>query len=272
MTDQEDGQSHDLAIAASLEANGITLKARSRALAALDRLAGSLFDMPTAYFEGVAGKKRLKDAVEERLTLAQAKAAEQQILGDPELGNILIRDVLKDRARKQVNTSGVAVEAIEAIRALPPPEPEASSEKISENLNEDWMNQFVRYAEDASSEDLQQIWGRVLAGEIRQPGSFSKQTLRFIAELDKETAKACEFVAGHVIDTWIPTSEFWNRGDPLLYILELKQLGLIEGGGMLGLAKHYDLDHAGRSIVTNKQLALVFRGSPELPCDLTPFF
>jgi hypothetical protein len=157
-------------------------------VAALDRLVGSLFDIPAAFSEGVARKKRLKDEIQERLRLAQADVAEQQLRGMPNGGDALLRDLLEEKARKQINAAAVAVETIDALKALPAPTPEemaaAPEEESEKRIDDDWMNQFSRFAEDASSDDLRQIWGRVLAGEIRKAGSFSRHTLRFIAELD----------------------------------------------------------------------------------------
>lgn len=237
MVKQEESQLREISIAATLEKSGISLSAKSRAVAALDRLIGSLFDMPATFFEGVSRKKRLNDEISERLKNAQLRVAEQQIQGTPDLGHSLIHDVLKDRARKQANAAGVAVDAIDAMKALPHlhEATERTSERESETkIDDDWMNQFTRHAEDASSEQLQQIWGRVLAGEVQKPGSFSRQTLRFIAELDKETAENCELVGRHVVGNWILNNNKWHNGELYRASLELRQLGVIEGSSIGG--------------------------------------
>ncbi len=54
---------------------------------------------------------------------------------------------------------------------------------------EDWMNAFIRFAEDASSERLQDMFSRILAGEVVRPGTFSLSTLRTVSELDQSIAK-----------------------------------------------------------------------------------
>lgn len=265
MTEQDEVLSREVAIAAKLEANGITLRAKSRAVAALDRLVGSLFDMPAAFLEGVSRKKRLQDEIGERLKNAQARIAEQQIEGMPELGAVLIHDVLEDRARKQVNAAGVAIEAIDVIKALPPPEPSPASgteEAPQDNIDEDWMNQFVRFAEDASSERLQQVWGRVLAGEIVKPGSFSRHTLRFVAELDKETAENCELVGRDVVGTWLLKRDNWNEGHDYLVSVDLQRLGIIDGVGIGGPQQNFTVDANGNTAIVCKTWGIFIRGTP----------
>jgi hypothetical protein len=264
MAKQDEVLSREVVIAAKLEENGIALRAKSRAVSALDRLVGSLFDMPAAFFEGVSRKKRLQDEINERLKNAQVRIAERQIEGMPELGAALIDDVLKDRARKQINTASVAIEAIDAMKALSPPEPspDTETEPPQGNIDDDWMNQFVRFAEDASSERLQQVWGRVLAGEIHKPGSFSRHSLRFIAELDKETAENCEMIGRHVVGDWLLKDNDWNEGHEYLVTLDLQRLGIIEGVGFGGPQQNFTVNADGNAAIAGKSWGLLVRGTP----------
>ncbi|KGB51784.1 Membrane-fusion protein [Sphingopyxis sp. LC81] len=262
----DDKLSREVAIAASLEENGIKLKTKSRAVAALDGLVGAMLDVPTAFLEGIAAKKRVRDSIDEQLRHAQAAAAEEQIAGRPELGGVLIDAVLIDRARKQKNAAGVAIEVVEAMKALPPPGAESDSTEAPsderEHLDDDWMNMFIRYAEDASSDQLQQLWGRVLAGEIQKVGSFSRQTLRFIAELDKETAENCEWIASFAVGDWIPKYSKWETGDSLLRLVDLQRLGLIEGVGAHGPNRRFPIEDEGYSALFAFGKGLIINGPP----------
>lgn len=266
MPEADDILSREVAIAAKLEENGIALRTKSRAVAAFDRLVGSLFDVPAAFFEGVSRKKRLRDEIYGRLKNAQLLIAEQQIANSPELGASLIGDVLEDKARKQTNLSGVAVEAIDAIRALPPPNISSNGEENEvplDDIDEDWMNQFLRFAEDASSENLQQVWGRVLAGEIRKPGSFSRHTLRFVAELDKETAENCQHMGQYVVGRWLLKDEKWNSGNDFLISVDLQRLGIVEGLGFGGPQQTFVIDEDGFAGIAGNTWGLLVRGTPE---------
>ena len=41
----------------------------------------------------------------------------------------------------------------------------------------DWTARFFDYAQDISSEDMQRIWAKILAGEVESPGRTSLRTL-----------------------------------------------------------------------------------------------
>lgn len=266
MVKYEDAHLREISISAKLEGSGISLSAKSRAVTALDRLIGSLFDMPATFFEGVSSKKRLQDKINEQLKIAQMRVAQKQIHDTPDLGVMLINDVLKDRAQKKANAAVVALETIDTIKALPPLQEtteDASAGNPEVKIDDDWMNQFTRYAEDASSEQLQQIWGRVLAGEIRKPKSFSRHTLRFISELDKETAESCELIAQYVIKDWFLSNKKWHNGKLMLAILELRQLGIIEGGAVGGLQKNFTIHADGFGGIAGKTWGLLVQATPK---------
>jgi len=63
-----------------------------------------------------------------------------------------------------------------------------------EKPDEDWISRFFAYAQDISSDQAQQLWGRILAGEIR-PGAFSLRSLDLIRNLSKDEAQLFEKVA-----------------------------------------------------------------------------
>lgn len=68
--DDGDHLATEVAISAKLEKSAITAAARSRAVAAIDRLLGSAADIPTAYFENIAAKARLRGEIERRKLVA----------------------------------------------------------------------------------------------------------------------------------------------------------------------------------------------------------
>ena len=53
----------------------------------------------------------------------------------------------------------------------------------------DWAARFFSGVQDVSSAEMQELWARVLAGEVRQPGSTSIRTLEILRNLDRRTAK-----------------------------------------------------------------------------------
>lgn len=266
MSEGSDVLSREVAITAKMDETGLSLRAKSRAVAAFDRLVGSIADWPTAFFEGKADKRRIKDENEKRFMLIQGEVAERKLNGIDQAGDELLIRVLKDEGRKQANIAGVAFEAIEEMKALPPPvaPSDERTDSYPDQIDDDWLNQFTRFAEDASSDQLQQLWGRVLAGEVTKPGSFSRHTLRFIAELDKVTAENCQFALEREVNGFIPKTEAWNGSDYLSVGLDLQRLGILEGlSGIGGLQKNFTLSQDPQPFVKGNQCLVLFGDAGE---------
>lgn len=66
---------------------------------------------------------------------------------------------------------------------------EGESTVSEEPVNEDWTTRFFDYAEDISNDEMQELWGKILAGEIKQPKSYSLRTLDIIRNLSEDEAK-----------------------------------------------------------------------------------
>lgn len=66
---------------------------------------------------------------------------------------------------------------------------------ITDRADQDWFSHFVTLAEGISNKIMQDLWAKILAGEISQPGSFSLKTLQTFRSMSiteaKLLAKAC---------------------------------------------------------------------------------
>lgn len=67
-------------------------------------------------------------------------------------------------------------------------------------VDEDWMNRLLKNAKEVQSETMQFIWGKILAGEVNKPGSFSLRTLELIRNLSQEEAKAFQEILPFVVN------------------------------------------------------------------------
>jgi len=109
-------------------------------------------------------------------------------------------------------------------------------DKVSkDSVDKDWILQFFGHAQDVCDEDMQTLWGKILAGETSKPRSYSKRTLQFLKTLDKWEAEmfssycsflfnfedgwkfviladACIELIKRVLDGDEPTSHFVNIG------------------------------------------------------------
>lgn len=83
--------------------------------------------------------------------------------------------------------------------------------------SEDFMRSFVEVAGKASSEELQDMMARILAGEIRQSGSISRATLSIADILDKNIIEAMLFIKPYLIENkWVCIDTldhqiFWDK-------------------------------------------------------------
>ena len=57
------------------------------------------------------------------------------------------------------------------------------------DISDDWLNQFRDVACKKSSEEAQDLFSKVLAGEIRKPGSFSLRALTTLSDMNQEVAQ-----------------------------------------------------------------------------------
>ncbi len=110
-------------------------------------------------------------------------------------------------------------------------------ENVSEEpVNKDWSKRFFNIAEDVSDEEMQEIWARILAGEIKKPNSYSLRTLELLKNLSKWEAEVFMKFAKLAI-SYSNTSFILNfKNEKLLedkYKLNFKERLLLEELGLL---------------------------------------
>ena len=67
------------------------------------------------------------------------------------------------------------------------------------DVDHDWTARFFAEVQDVSSEKLQQIWAKILAGEVETPGRTSMQTLSILKNMSQRDAELFERVAPFII-------------------------------------------------------------------------
>lgn len=59
-------------------------------------------------------------------------------------------------------------------------------------VSPDWTARFFDACQDVSDEEMRSLWGKVLAGEVTEPGSYSLRTLHALQHLSKAEAASFE--------------------------------------------------------------------------------
>lgn len=110
-----------------------------------------------------------------------------------------------------------------------------SKENLSESINEDWLSHYIEGASKISDEQVQELWAKILAGEIITPKTFSKRTLDVLLRLSPEEAKLFEKVCGYVVEISnnmiLMNEDKLNAKYPYSEIMHLDECGLINSSG-----------------------------------------
>ena len=110
-----------------------------------------------------------------------------------------------------------------------------------EPVEQGWINRFFDSVADISDEDLQKLWGKVLAGEIKQPKSYSLRTLETLKNLSKHEGELFQKIAPYILREGnnfflLSNSEILNKYN-IQYkeIMQLDECGLINSGASVSL-------------------------------------
>jgi len=106
--------------------------------------------------------------------LANKQEIEQDML-DRIQERIQTREIMK-----QMNIDDVVLIAAEELKN--------ESNISDEPVDKDWTVRFFNIVEDVSDEQMKYLWGKILAGEVKRPNSFSLHTLEVLRNLSKAEA------------------------------------------------------------------------------------
>lgn len=186
----------------------------------IDIVSNSVGKLSKSYFD----KKDVDTKVYEIKKLAEARAEEMKIIANAvkenfqitggieykdekvlitspkELPSFTIEGSIEERTKeriafqevkRQFNVENVTAFAAEELKNEPP--------VTEEPVDEDWTTRFFKIVEDVSNEEMQALWGKILAGELKQPKSYSLRTLELIRNLSKKEAETFMKVANFAI-------------------------------------------------------------------------
>lgn len=138
-----------------------------------------------------------------------------------------------DSLRKEINVAKSILVAEDVLSEGSKEKPEADIDEA--DIDEDWLYAWRDCAEKVSKEELQQLWGRVLAGEFKKPGSYSLRTLEFLKGMSVEEAKLIEKLGKFCIEDVVFIREMVSLGNGValsqreaLYLQELGVLSAVQ--------------------------------------------
>lgn len=96
-----------------------------------------------------------------------------------------------------------------------------------EPVNPDWLNRFFTIVEDVSDAEMQQLWARILAGEVKQPKSYSLRTLELLRNLSQKEAEVINKASNYLIGNNLLCADIF--GADMFILSKMDELGIICG-------------------------------------------
>jgi hypothetical protein len=164
---------------------GIPAPIRKNAFKAFARLCTAAVEYPVELIENAAAEKRAESRARVNLIDISAKQIAEKMQTDPEFARAAANKFAQKIIRERVNVDQIAEIAAAELKSEPQP---VANEPDAPPISEDWLNTFESEASQMSSEQMQRLFGKILAGGVRRPGAFSIRTIRLMAQLDNHAA------------------------------------------------------------------------------------
>ena len=133
-----------------------------------------------------------------------------------------------DSILKQGNREKIAKLAIEDFRS----NQTKDTVDAKAEIEDDWLNTFTELSSLKSNVEIQVLWGKILAGKIRQPSSFSLQSLHLLSRLDTNDARLIHEMLGNVISLASPfiyKSPMWGDISQFIHCEDLGIISSVSG-------------------------------------------
>ena len=130
--------------------------------------------------EAIAQAEAKAEVVKSDIRRSAAMSRIQELSAtEPELAERARQRLLLRELEGQQNLEAVVEQA---YAVLP-------KEVSQDPIDETWRRKFFQEAENICDADMQLLWGKILAGEVGMPGSFSLRTLSVLRELSAHEAE-----------------------------------------------------------------------------------
>jgi hypothetical protein len=138
----------------------------------------------------------------------------------------LIR-LLNEELRNQENIDSVISKSLLHLKENADPE----------HIDNDLLAAFFEECKQVSTEEMQFLWGKLLAGEANSPGTFSKRTIKTVATLSSHEAELFSHVCRYVMTSGDSYTSFIYEPEAEIYaangvgssmLSRLSEIGLLQ--------------------------------------------
>lgn len=171
--------------------------------------------------------------------------------------------IIAKEEKRQNNINNVVAVAAQSLKD----EKDVSSEQV----NPDWATRFFDIAQDISDEAMQDLWGRILAGEVKRPKSYSLRTLEVLRNITREEAELFEKMAQYVMrdasyyifqDSFEKNTEI---GYQYMEISRLMEIGLVQSSSTIVNTYYNNSDESSQHYIYYGEKYVAF---VEMPTEL----
>ncbi len=165
---------------------GIPSPVRKNALKAFAQLCTAAVDYPMSLISNASAERRAESEARIKLINTSVDQIAQQMQTDPKYALAAASKFASKIIRERVNVDQVFAGAIADLKSVP----HVIDDQVEEvpPISDDWLNAFENEAAQMSSEQMQRLFSKILAGEIRRPSSYSIKTVKLMAQLDNQAA------------------------------------------------------------------------------------
>lgn len=131
----------------------------------------------------------------------------------------------------------------------------------------DWFIRFYENVGNISNDEMQEIWAKILAGEINKPHSFSLRTIEVLKNMGKEEAelftKICKCCFSSYNSLFLPFYKGYMESKGITYsmIMYMSEQGLMYNDGTLVM--RIPINKENNVLLINENLLLTARSEDE---------
>jgi hypothetical protein len=175
---------------------GVPAPVRKNFIKAFGQLCTAAVDIPVAWLEGKSAEIRTTTEARLQIIRKEGNVISEQIEVPKEYITKASSKFAAKVIKEQLNLDQIT---LNAATELTNNKQIGSNDKETEDISEDWLNEFESLARLKSSEDMKLVFGKILSGEIIKPGSFSIKTIKLISQLDNQAAKRFQLFCSQAI-------------------------------------------------------------------------
>lgn len=180
----------------------------------------------------------------------------------PSMYSVVENDLVIDALSKEINFAKCILKTEDILKTDSGVTPDTQ-------IDRDWIHRWRENVFQVSSDEMQLIWAKLLAGELKSPGKYSYRTMDFLKNIMVDEAKAIECVLPFIFQQgFIYRGYLYNDGGlkrrihkwlSFDILLKMEELGIVQGvsDDRLEISLQSNTDDGLLCICNNKALRVV---------------